>query len=197
MSTLTAYFSLGFHHIVSTGALDHLLFLLALAAIYRPADWRAALWVISAFTVGHSFTLALVVTGLVTLPVAWIEFLIPITILATCVANFATESPSGPGGRRRAILAGLFGLVHGAGFAEYLRSLFLERIAVPLVGFNFGIELGQALVLSGAVVLLAAADRLLADNRPLGMAPDRLRMAAVSLPVGLAALVLSETRIPW
>ena len=83
MSELAAFAQLGFRHIVSIEAMDHILFLLALAAIYRPRDWRDALWVVTSFTVGHSITLALAVTGVVTLPTALIEFLIPVTIVAT------------------------------------------------------------------------------------------------------------------
>ena len=66
------------------------------------------------------------------------------------------------GGRYRPVFAGVFGLVHGAGFANYLRSLFSGSIAVPLFGFNVGIELGQLVVLALAGVALAALDRLLA-----------------------------------
>ena len=68
MSELLAFVRLGFGHITDPGALDHILFLLALAAIYRGREWRASVWVVSAFTVGHSITLALAVTGAVTLP---------------------------------------------------------------------------------------------------------------------------------
>ena len=68
MSELATFFQVGFRHIVSVEAIDHVLFLLVLAAIYRFRDWRDALWVVSAFTVGHSITLALAVTGAVRLP---------------------------------------------------------------------------------------------------------------------------------
>ena len=87
MSELLAFVRLGFGHITDPGALDHILFLLALAAIYRGREWRSSVWVVSAFTVGHSITLALAVTGAVTLPTPLIEFLIPITIVATAAEN--------------------------------------------------------------------------------------------------------------
>ena len=62
MSELLAYAQLGVRHILDPAALDHLLFLLVLAAAYRLGDWRDALWVISAFTIGHSITLGLAAT---------------------------------------------------------------------------------------------------------------------------------------
>ena len=101
-----------------------MLFLLALAAIYRGRDWRSAAWVVTAFTVGHSVTLALAVTGALSLPTPVIEFLIPVTIVATGIENLLVrDRASAPwGGRYRPVFAGVFGLVHGAGFANYLRD---------------------------------------------------------------------------
>ena len=69
LSEFLAFLRIGFSHIVALDGADHILFLFALAAIYRPRDWRGALWVISAFTVGHSITLALAACrGVVTVP---------------------------------------------------------------------------------------------------------------------------------
>jgi hypothetical protein len=198
MSEFLVYAQLGFHHVATPGALDHILFLLALAAVYRPRDWRGSLWVITAFTLGHSLTLALVVTRVVELPSAWIEFLIPVTIVLTCVANLtARPTENGPPGRRRAIYAVLFGLVHGAGFADYLRRMFLEHIVVPLVGFNLGIEAGQIVVLSLAGMTLWTCDRLLGgptlDGVGLGF---RRRVVLVSLAAGVAASGMALARLP-
>ena len=196
MSTLRTFVELGFRHITDVGALDHILFLCALAAIYRLADWRRALWVISAFTVGHSITLALAVTGLLALPTSLIEFLIPVTIVATCVENLIvrdrTRAPWG--GRYRPMLAGVFGLVHGAGFANYLRALFVTPIAVPLFGFNVGIELGQLAVLSLAALGLTLVDRLLTVVFP---NPLRVRIALVSTIVLVVAAHWALERAPW
>ena len=196
MSTLRAFVELGFRHITDVGALDHILFLCALAAIYRLADWRRALWVISAFTVGHSITLALAVTGLLALPTSLIEFLIPVTIVATCVENLVVrERARAPwGGRYRPMLAGVFGLVHGAGFANYLRALFVTPIAVPLFGFNVGIELGQLAVLSLAALALTLVDRLLTVVFP---NPLRVRIALVSTIVLVVAAHWALERAPW
>ncbi|MBA3316854.1 MAG: HupE/UreJ family protein [Gemmatimonadales bacterium] len=190
MSDLLAFLQLGFHHIADPAAWDHMLFLLALAAIYRGRDWRSAAWVVTAFTVGHSVTLALAVTGSLRLPTAVIEFLIPVTIAATGIENLLVrDRASAPwGGRYRPVFAGVFGLVHGAGFANYLRDFFSGSIAVPLLGFNLGIELGQLVILGAAGLALAAVD--------LGLG-HRMRVVAVSTVVVIVAVTMAAERTPW
>lgn len=191
MSEFFAFFEVGFRHIVALDAVDHILFLLVLAAIYRAGDWRAALWVISAFTVGHSITLALAVTKVLIAPANVVEFLIPVTIVLTGVENLVLRERAarGVGARHRPVFAGVFGLVHGAGFAGYLNSLFVERVAVPLAGFNIGIEVGQVVVLVGAAALFWVVDRGIAmiPHRVRTMEPFRVRLVAVSAAVTLVA----------
>jgi len=198
MSELLTYLRLGFHHVASIGALDHILFLCALAAVYRPRDWRAGLGVVTAFTVGHSLTLALVVTRVVVLPESWIEFLIPATIVVTCIANLADRRTDGaPPDRRRALAAVIFGLVHGAGFAGYLRAMFLDSIAVPILGFNIGIEAGQILVLTLVCGLLALGDRVLGIGSREGLAAGfQRRVALVSGLAGVVAGGMALARLP-
>ncbi|HKT58441.1 MAG TPA: HupE/UreJ family protein [Gemmatimonadales bacterium] len=201
MSELLAFIRLGFHHITDPEALDHILFLLALAAIYRGRDWRDSLWVISAFTIGHSITLALAVTGALRLSTPLIEFLIPLTIVATGIENIVVRRRDRAPlrGRYRPVFAGVFGLVHGAGFANYLTSLFTGSIVLPLFGFNVGIELGQLVVLALAGLALAGLDRLLGLlRRSGGAAPAfRLRVVAVSGVVVLVAARMAAARAPW
>ena len=200
MSEFWAFFQVGFHHIVALDAADHILFLLVLAAIYRGRDWRAALWVISAFTVGHSITLALAVTNVLVVRASLVEFLIPVTIVLTGVENLVLRERAarGSGARHRPVFAGVFGLVHGAGFAGYLKSLFVERIAVPLFGFNLGIELGQIVVLLAAAVLFFALDRAIAvAKRPSWRSePFRLRLIGVSTLVTIVAAGWAVERWP-
>ena len=201
MSELLAYLQVGFRHIVNPEALDHILFLLVLAAVYRFRDWRDALWVVSAFTVGHSVTLALAVTAAVRLPTDVIEFLIPVTIVLTCAENLAvTDRTRAPwGGRYRPVFAAMFGLVHGAGFANYLRDLFVDRVAVPLLGFNLGIEAGQIVVLLATGAAFALVDRGLraAPLRRVSAAPLRARVVMVSSTVAVVAAVWAAQRSPW
>jgi hypothetical protein len=200
MSELLAFIQIGIRHILDVEAVDHVLFLVALAAIYRPRDWRPALWVASAFTVGHSLTLALAVTGVVRFSAPLIEFLIPVTIVATAVENVVRGRRGAVQGRGagRALLAGAFGLVHGAGFANYLRDVFADRVALPLFGFNVGIEIGQLVVLAASFVALAVLDRALARLR--ATSPSHVlswRVVGVSLAVGLVATRWAAERLPW
>jgi hypothetical protein len=201
MSEFLTFAQFGFRHIVDIEAMDHILFLIALAAIYRFRDARNALWVVTAFTVGHSITLALAVTGALNLPSALIEFLIPVTIVITGVENLlVSDRTRAPwGGRYRPVFAGMFGLVHGAGFANYLKALFVENIVAPLFGFNVGIEIGQIFVLLAAAVLLVALDRGIATLR---LSNDswpalRVRVVAVSLLVVMVGSAWAVERSPW
>ncbi len=204
MSEFGSFFQLGFSHIVDVSALDHILFLIALAVVYRPRDWRDALWVVSAFTVGHSITLALAVTDTIEVNVRIVEFLIPLTIVVTALENLVVRDRVAKSATRRyrPLIAGVFGLVHGAGFAGYLKSLFLANIALPLLGFNVGIEAGQLVVLALITVALLMLDGLLSRVRTrvdgsrlpsvLGM-----RVIGVSAAIALIASVWTVERRPW
>jgi hypothetical protein len=201
MSDFITFIQLGFRHITDLEAMDHILFLLALAAIYRPRDWRRGMWVVTAFTIGHSVTLGLAVTGAIRLPTKLIEFLIPVTIVATCIENILVRDRERAiwGGKYRPMFAGVFGLVHGAGFANYLRDLFGDQIAVPLLGFNIGIEIGQIVVLTIAAIVLLSADRAIANLRE-SLRPEsvlRLRILTVSLVVMIVATRWAVERNPW
>lgn len=204
MSELLGFLQLGVRHIVDPSAMDHILFLAALAAIYRPRDWRDALWVISAFTIGHSVTLALAATGAVPVDPRLVEFLIPLTIVATAVENVVARDPATTprAWRYRPVLAGAFGLVHGAGFAGYLESLALGNIVAPLLAFNIGIEAGQIVVLSAIAVALAAVDALLrwlqlTVRWPCATPVLRLRVVGLSAAIGAVAATWAVERRPW
>jgi len=201
MSELATFIQLGFRHIVDIGAMDHILFLLALAAIYRFRDWRSTLWVVTAFTMGHSITLALAVTGLLTISPSLVEFLIPLTIMITAVENIIVRDRGGAlwSGRYRPVFAGVFGLVHGAGFASYLKSLFVDHVALPLFGFNVCIEIGQLVVLVAAFSALYVIDRVIARLKLPSSAPAplRLRVLAVSSLVAVVATHWAIERAPW
>jgi hypothetical protein len=198
-SAFRPFVSLGFGHIIASGAMDHILFLIALAAIYRWNEWRQALVVVTAFTVGHSITLSLAVLAPRLLPPSsLVEFFIPITIIATGIENLLTRRAVTRGRWwRRGVLASAFGLVHGAGFAGYLSQVLPGSIGIPLLGFNIGLELGQGLVLCAAMVLLTGLDRAMATATRGDAAAFQLRVAAVSLLVAIMGGVWAVERVPW
>jgi len=154
MSDIVFYFTTGWHHIISWGALDHILFIIALAAIYLTENWKQVLVLITAFTIGHSLTLALSVYDLIRLDEHWVEFLIPFTILATGIFNFMVKNFKPMSLRMNYFLALFFGLIHGMGFANTIRFMLArnQNIAIPLLSFNIGLEVGQIVVV--AIILL-------------------------------------------
>lgn len=159
MNDFQIYLKLGFDHITDIKGYDHILFVVALCAIYRIQDWRKVAVLVTAFTIGHSITLALATLRLITYSTSLIEFLIPVTILLTCFINFAHRSADYPSEKEnnsflRYPMALGFGLIHGMGFSNYLRSLLgtEESIIQPLFAFNLGLEFGQLLIV---LVILA------------------------------------------
>jgi hypothetical protein len=133
-----------------------------------------------------------------------VEFLIPLTIVAAAAENLVIrDRATGSSVRRyRPLLAGVFGLVHGAGFADYLRSLFVERIAVPLLGFNIGIEVGQIVVLAVIGLALVLVDAMIRHVQRIlrlrkAVPVLRLRVVGLSLMVGVVAAVWAVERRPW
>ena len=165
-SEFLVYFRLGLTHIADLAGYDHILFVAALTAGYVATDWRRLVWLITAFTLGHSVTLALATLDLVRAPTRLVETLIPLTILLTAgytlMKHRELAAISRAGSPRRPVatlyvLAAVFGLVHGLGFSSFLRAVLgaEEGIAWPLFAFNMGLEVGQ-LVIVGALLLLAA-----------------------------------------
>lgn len=154
MSDFYLYFGTGWHHIISKEALDHILFIVALASIYQLQNWRRLLVLVTAFTIGHSLTLALSVYDFVRFSQNWVEFLIPCTIVATAVYNFALAKKNLQMLHWNYLIALIFGLIHGMGFANSIRFMLSgnQGIAIPLISFNIGLEVGQLFVVT---ILLA------------------------------------------
>ena len=148
MHSISFYLELGFRHISDLAGYDHILFLLVLCAIYQLHQWKTLLVLVTAFTVGHSITLALTSFSVISIKSEVIEFLIPMTIIATAIHNLFIRSTSEILGHTRSYwMALFFGFIHGMGFANYFRALLMDEssILIPLLGFNLGIELGQLL----------------------------------------------------
>lgn len=156
MNDFQMYLHLGFKHIIDLRGSDHILFIVALTARYIWTDWKQLLILVTAFTIGHSVTLALSVLQWVNLPINLIELLIPVTILITVFTNFGVKSFNFSSKYPIIYFFALFfGLIHGLGFSNYLRSLLgkEESILVPLFSFNLGLELGQLLIVSVILII--------------------------------------------
>lgn len=158
MSNFEMYFNAGWKHIADWKGNDHILFVMALCIRYVWQDWKKILILVTAFTIGHSITLALSVFNIINVSTKWIEFLIPVTILITAISNlfvkkfvFKSKFPL------IYFFALSFGLIHGLGFSNYLKSILGkdQNILVELLAFNIGLEVGQLLIV--AIILLLGA----------------------------------------
>ena len=156
MTDFRFYFGLGWEHIMSIDAMDHILFVLVLAAVYLLRDWKQVLILVTAFTVGHSITLALSTLNVIQLDGALVEFLIPCTIVLTAIANLFQKGLTPRGMRLNYLLALVFGLIHGLGFANTLRFMLAQEgsLGWALFGFNVGLEVGQIVII--LIILLVA-----------------------------------------
>jgi hypothetical protein len=155
MQDLGFYFEIGWDHIIAWDALDHLLFVLALSAIYLIGNWKQVLVLITAFTIGHSLTLALSVYNIVRISDKWVEFLIPCTIIVTAFLNLLEKNYEPRSLRLNYFLALFFGLIHGLGFANAIRFMLAKDQGVGwgLFGFNIGLEAGQIIVVTGILIV--------------------------------------------
>lgn len=144
----SAYLKLGLEHILDSQGYDHILFIIVLSVMYRIKDWKKILILVTAFTIGHSLTLALSTLDMIKIEKDLVESLIPLTILVTAIFNIF-HSP-----KRKAkiqwnyAIALIFGLVHGLGYSNYFKPIIgkEDSLILPLATFNIGIELGQMLV---------------------------------------------------
>jgi len=152
------YLRLGVEHL-ATG-FDHVLFVLGLVALLRGG--RRLVLAISAFTLGHSVTLAAASLGGVRIPSAPVEIAIAVSLVAVALALARPDAGAGSGlVRHPAALPFTFGLLHGLGFAGALAAAGLPARALPLalLSFNLGIELGQLALVALALPLLALLRR--------------------------------------
>ena len=194
MENFNVYFGLGLEHILDVNGNDHILFVLALAAVYRLSDWKKILILVTAFTIGHSVTLALATMGFVTIQAELVEFIIPITILITAISNFFVKDEQ-LAGRRLQLNYGyalFFGLIHGLGFSNYLRSLLgsQQDIVAPLFAFNVGLELGQIIIVVLFLILSFIVVNLLKLKH-------RWWKMTVSVIITLMTVALFQDRIFW
>jgi hypothetical protein len=149
-----SFLVLGVEHILT--GYDHLLFLLSL--LVAGVALRGLVRIITAFTVAHSITLSLAVLQVVALPAQWVEGAIALSITIVAVDNLRRHGQMPHG---RWLLTFAFGLVHGLGFASVLQEFAIPRadLAVSLLSFNLGVEVGQIGVVAGAFALLQIVAR--------------------------------------
>ncbi len=162
-TVLTTYATLGMEHILT--GFDHLLFVLGLTLLVR--GWRRLLWTITAFTVGHSATLALAVLGWIHVPPGPVEVGIAFSIFVLAVELARPQDRS----VLRAypwFMAGVFGLLHGLGFAGALAEVGLPEGEIPLAlfSFNVGIEIGQIAFVLAVLIAWGLLRKLLKINWP-------------------------------
>jgi len=155
MQTFSTYLRLGYEHIMSVQALDHILFVVVLMAVYQTKNWLRIVGAVTFFTIGHSITLSLGALEVVNIDKALIEFLIPLTILLTAIYN-VTKAGQNQKGRTKLWIAGIFGLIHGLGFSNYYDMLVMgeQTYWEALLPFNLGIELAQLLLVAITLALM-------------------------------------------
>ncbi len=215
MTEFALYFRLGFNHITDVAGYDHILFVAVLAVSYEPTAIKRLVLLVTAFTLGHSVTLALATLDRVSVSSQLIETLIPVTILVGAIQAAwgqrattrvgqakGTDLPDtiagiASGNSRldahdfaRFTLAAVFGLIHGLGFSSFLRMLLggEESLVGPLLAFNVGLESGQLLILGAVLMSGAVAQRVLRLSR-------NSWVLAVALFTGIAALQLLMQRL--
>jgi len=193
MSEFPLYFGLGREHILDyVNGYDHILFVLALCAVYLVRDWKKILILVTAFTIGHSITLALATLNIISVKTEWIEFLIPLTIFITAVSNlFKSETIIDKKNIQiNYFFALFFGLIHGMGFSNYLRAILgkSHEILTPLLAFNLGLEFGQIIV----VTFFLAISYILVDW--LKVSRRDWKMVLSSAIAGIA-LILVKSRL--
>jgi hypothetical protein len=192
MQDFSFYFGLGWQHIISPKALDHLLFIAALSAIYLLKDWKQVLILVTAFTIGHTLTLVLSVLDIVRFNSKWVEFLIPCTIVVTAFTNLFQKKFTAKSIRVNYFLALFFGLIHGMGFANAIRFMLAkdQSLGWGLFGFNVGLEAGQIVVVIILLIVAWVILNFLKINR-------REWVLFLSAAVFSLALKMAIERIPF
>jgi hypothetical protein len=195
MSEFRLYFELGRDHILDyQNGYDHILFVIALCALYTISDWKQVLILVTAFTIGHSVTLALATLEIIKVNTALIEFLIPVTIFITAVSNLFRNENAVQSSKMQInyLYAAFFGLIHGLGFSTFLRSILGrdKSIISQLLAFNIGLEFGQIIIVVVFLLLCFILVDLCGINR-------RDWKLVISSAVAGIALILLKDKTFW
>ncbi len=160
------YLELGTTHILDLAGLDHLLFLVALVVTYSIAQWRAVLILATAFTVGHSITLALASLDIIKVNTHWVEILIAVSIAYTAAYNLYKPEHSAGSNKLKYGSALLFGLIHGMGFSNFFKAILgKDDLPFPLFAFNVGVELAQVLIVLIVLILSFILTKLIPQSK--------------------------------
>lgn len=175
MNEFWIWFSTGLQHILDWNGYDHILYVIALCAMFSVTDWKKLLILITAFTIGHSLTLAISTLNLLVIKQSYIEVLIPFTIIATCLINIYFRRRFDRHSHYNKYnytlnysLALLFGFIHGMGFSYLLKSMLgkEESIIFPLLSFNLGLEVGQLIILAAVLLFSVFLARFTRIKKP-------------------------------
>ena len=154
MNEVIVYLKLGLYHVLEWQAYDHILFLVVLTVVYTLSDWKKVIWMITLFTLGHTMTLALAAYKVLEVKVDIVEFLIPVTIIITALANMITSKKLHKSGINL-IFAFFFGTIHGLGFSSYFKMIVddVDAKLFPLFNFAIGIEIAQIIIVSVILII--------------------------------------------
>ncbi|QEC65874.1 HupE/UreJ family protein [Panacibacter ginsenosidivorans] len=192
MSDFSIFFPMGIEHITDLNGLDHILFIAALCLRYVIDDWKKILVLVTAFTIGHSITLALSTLSVIDVPRIWTEFFIAVTIVITAISNcfvkdfkFKSKYPV------IYFFALFFGLIHGLGFSTLLKSMLGkdQSIVMQLLAFNLGLEVGQIIIVAGILIISFILVTMFRVNR-------KNYLLFVSGGIAALALEMALQRIP-
>ncbi len=153
----------GIFHIISKSAIDHILFLWVLAIGLTFNDRRMLLWSITGFTLGHAFAALAVLLNYPMIPLKWVEFAIPLTIVARGIQRLISPTETATLPWKTILVIALFGFIHGSAISTELKMTILkdDSLVGKLVGFNIGVELGQLLCIAVILAISIGLNRLL------------------------------------
>lgn len=193
MGNFRMFFPMGIQHITDLDGIDHILFITALCLRYLWTDWKKLLVLVTAFTIGHSVTLALSTLNVISISQRWTEFLIPITIIITAINNcFVKDFTFNSKYPTIYFFALFFGLIHGLGFSTLLKSMLGKNTSIitQLFAFNLGLEVGQLFIVSIILLFSFLLVRIIHVNRrgfilfvSGGIAALALQMAIERFPI--------------
>lgn len=155
------YFELGFEHILDINGYDHVLFIISICLLASLSHWKKLLVLVTAFTIGHSLTLALSTLNIISIPANLIETIIPVTIILSCLDNIYQSGKENHYSPKYLIIL-IFGFIHGMGFSNFFKAILgkEENIVLPLLSFNVGVEIAQLVIVVATILFIFILQKL-------------------------------------